>query len=1017
MPRHFHFWSRARLVGSVGRRLAIALLLTTAALAARIASAETVTIRIDDQASSLERFAARELQRYVYLRTGELAAIRAESASHDAGTTITVAAQQRTLARTAGIDRSLAPQDFQLQTTAGANGAAQLAIIGGDPVGTLYGVYRAAEKLGVRFYLHGDVVPDMRMALDVAGWNESGHALFSVRGLLPFHDFAEGPDWWSADDYLAVIGQLAKLRMNFIGLHTYPDSDVGPEPTVWIGIAGDYDERGQVRTAYPASYHTTSRSGRSWWTYAPTRTSDFVGGAGDLFDRDDYGAEVMRGRSFESQTPASAAEVFNGTAKMLATAFAEARRLGVLTCIGTETPLTLPAALKDELARAGKHPTDPGLTRAAYRAMFDRIGRVTPADFFWLWTPENWTWAGNRSDEFATTAADIQAAAEALRELKSPMRLATCGWVLGPQHDRSALDRLLPADAPMSAINSSVGHVAIERQFANLSNRPRWAIPWLENDGTLTSPQLWAGRMRFDAADARRLGCTGLIGIHWRTRVLAPQISALAAAGWDQSWVPDSFDVQRIPPLTASGADGGHPVRADGPIADSDESAMFETNRVGMRAYDLLVPNGTYQLRFGFCELEQAAPGARIFDVKVNGTVVVDRLDIAARVGTKRATTIALDRIHPVDGRLLIEFTPHAGEPAIASLAIEGVTEFAHASLVRRINCGGPAVGGYEADELPGQPRPPIERTMPVVDFYRDFAMANFGAEAGPVIARVFADIDGVALPMPTLWIDGPGDIRRNPVPWAAEAQKYAFVDRLVALRDQVRGSANRVRYDYWLNEFRAMRLIAEIGCTAGALDQMMVSIAAVTDPASARTRARSEALPLRTQLATLWTELIRTEVAAVSNVGELGTLANLEQRSRVHQRILSRHDDALVKLLGCDLPIATSPEPGYAGEARIVVPTVRTAAAAGERLTASVLLLAERDASEGVLCWRWLGEGRYRREPLRHVARRGYQFELPALSEAHPSLEYHVEAKLDDATHRWPISDHGMDQTVVLAE
>ena len=41
--------------------------------------------------------------------------------------------------------------------------------------------------------------------------------------------------------------------------------------------------------------------------------------------------------------------------------------------------------------------------------------------------------------------------------------------------------------------------------------------------------------MRRDAFDALRYGCTGLMGIHWRTRILAPNVSALAKAAWDQS--------------------------------------------------------------------------------------------------------------------------------------------------------------------------------------------------------------------------------------------------------------------------------------------------------------------------------------------------------------------------------------------------------------------------------------------------------------------------------------------------
>ena len=64
--------------------------------------------------------------------------------------------------------------------------------------------------------------------------------------------------------------------------------------------------------------------------------------------------------------------------------------------------------------------------------------------------------------------------------------------------------------------------------------RPKWAIPWLENDPNLVAPQPWVGRMRYDAADALRLGCTGLLGIHWRTKILAGNIAALAAAGWER---------------------------------------------------------------------------------------------------------------------------------------------------------------------------------------------------------------------------------------------------------------------------------------------------------------------------------------------------------------------------------------------------------------------------------------------------------------------------------------------------
>ena len=88
----------------------------------------------------------------------------------------------------------------------------------------------------------------------------------------------------------------------------------------------------------------------------------------------------------------------------------------------------------------------------------------------------------------------------------------------------------------MSTINREVGKAPVDPGFARVRGRSLWAIPWMEDDPALTSPQLWAGRMRRDAADALRYGCDGLLGIHWRTRVLSANVLALARAAWDQSW-------------------------------------------------------------------------------------------------------------------------------------------------------------------------------------------------------------------------------------------------------------------------------------------------------------------------------------------------------------------------------------------------------------------------------------------------------------------------------------------------
>ena len=380
-----------RIADSVGHpgmkscRLSSAPLILLAAMAAPLSppalDAAAPAVVISPEAHRHVRFAARELQRFIYLRTGETPPLVTGTAA-PAGHALIIVRHDEPLARGAPAlpagTGALGPGGYQVQVAPGGPGW----IVGGDDLGALYGAYRYLEHLGVRFHLHGDVVEESDTPLAWPAVAEVGRPLFTVRGLQPFHDFAEGPDWWDRDGYFAIVGQMAKLRMNFLGLHTYPESSVGPEPTVWLGLPGEYDGDGRVRVAYPASYHTTARSGRQWWGYEPMATSAFSAGAAALFARDDHGGEVMRDHPFASQTPETAVVVFNRTADLLRDAFTEARELGMLTCVGTETPLTLPRALLDRIVAGGRDPADPRLARDIYTATFDRIRKSYPIDYY-----------------------------------------------------------------------------------------------------------------------------------------------------------------------------------------------------------------------------------------------------------------------------------------------------------------------------------------------------------------------------------------------------------------------------------------------------------------------------------------------------------------------------------------------------------------------------------------------------------------------------------------------------------
>jgi hypothetical protein len=526
------------------------------ALRVRAQQEATIEIVRDRQASWMERLAAQEIRRYVYVRTGTLLGVRTVPTEPGTMDLIVVGNKDREAivqrvpeGPLRGAINQLSTEQYVLKTLKDGERTVHLLVGGGD-VGTLYAAYQFAEQLGVRFYLHGDVIPDQRIPLELPELDRVGKPLFTTRGIQPFHDFPEGPDWWNVDAYKAVLAQLPKMRMNFFGLHTYPEGGVGPEPAVWIGPPQEIGDNGQVLASYPSRHFTTSNVTGAWG-YQPRKTSDYAYGAAQMFDRDDYGADYMRDTfPWNEMNAERSSALFDRYGDVLKEAFQFARRLGIKTCVGTETPLVIPKPVRERLEAAGKSPADPATAELVYQGIFRRIMAAYPIDYYWLWTPEGWTWEAVKQDRIEATLADCRAAANAAQAVGAPFQLATCGWVLGPPQEPSLFDSVLPKAWPLSCINRNVGHDPVEPGFAAVGGRSKWAIPWLEDDPALIIPQLWVGRMRKDAADALRYGCDGLMGIHWRTRILGPNVSALANAAWMQDpWKTPAVDTD--PPRLA----------------------------------------------------------------------------------------------------------------------------------------------------------------------------------------------------------------------------------------------------------------------------------------------------------------------------------------------------------------------------------------------------------------------------------------------------------------------------------
>ncbi len=500
-----------------------------------------------------ELLAAKEVRRYVYLRSGQLLDVKPVASLPASGGLIVVAANGSTLLESLRDAIGYEPTEGQtLLKSVAADGRNILVVSGADADSTLLAAYRYAEKIGVGFDLAGDAIPDAITDLSLSGFDEVGRPLFETRGILPFHDFFQGPDLWNTRDYKSVISQLPKLGMNFIGLKTYPRysayeervrefGPTGPELTVWIGLPEDVNPDGTVKWSYPAYFAHTKRPNRIWGS-ATLDTDRFSSPARYIFDRNDYGPDVMGTQIYTDLEGYN--EAFNKTGVMFKHAFAHAKRLGVKTAVGTELPMGvekkgaevkadwvrgIPPALQWHLKEKGLDPKDPNVVKEIYKGIFTRIMRTHDLDYYWLWTWEVWQHYDMTPAQIDAMKQDIALAREALAELGNPFQIAMAGWKIGSADNPAEFDdpKLLPYEAPIMGLWDEA------ESFEDLSRqRKKWPATWFEEDWGLAQPQLDIGRIWSDAHAALKKGGHGLIAKHWRTRILSPNAGAMRDLTW-----------------------------------------------------------------------------------------------------------------------------------------------------------------------------------------------------------------------------------------------------------------------------------------------------------------------------------------------------------------------------------------------------------------------------------------------------------------------------------------------------
>ncbi len=155
------------------------------------------------------------------------------------------------------------------------------------------------------------------------------------------------------------------------------------------------------------------------------------------------------------------------------------------------------------------------------------------------------------------------------------------------------------------------------------------------------------------------------------------------------------------PFLADRGATGGHTSSCQtcvinvGAVTQPAPSVVYQSHRFGTFSYQLggLTPDSPYTLRLHFAEFYYMQPGARLFDVAVNGVPVLNRFDtLAAAGGPNRAVVRQFPVTTDGGGALHVQFTSLHNGAQISGM------EVTPPAVTMALDAGGQGTAGFAAD-------------------------------------------------------------------------------------------------------------------------------------------------------------------------------------------------------------------------------------------------------------------------------------------------------------------------------
>ncbi len=427
------------------------------------------------------------------------------------------------------------PEAYEISHESPSGKASHVRLTAATPLAVPYAVFDFLERQGAFFGLDGEVYPlepARTLNLPPAGHPWQAQPRFGARGLVPWPDFLNCITIYNREDWRAYLEAMVRMRFNTLGVHVYSGANQWAESFLSFEYAG----------AGHLAYTDTSATNR--WGCLPERTSRFGMGSPDFFADEVFGAEATtKARNcWEAEEMAQ---------QLWGEAFKYAKQLGIRTGVGFE-----PYQIPDEIYRATPPEAHfvPGEAKvsgprldpdsvAAKDILEARLAQLLEAyptlDYVWLWEDEGMSWESQKQN-VPLSVTPFKQAYDFLKRHAPEKRLVISGWG-GVSRHFAQFHKALPEDIIFSSLNDNLGWDPVSEEYGKLESRERWPIPWLEDDPAMWLPQFHVARFVRDMDLAEQYGCQGLLGIHWRHRIMDIDAGFQAGYSWNKELTPAKF--------------------------------------------------------------------------------------------------------------------------------------------------------------------------------------------------------------------------------------------------------------------------------------------------------------------------------------------------------------------------------------------------------------------------------------------------------------------------------------------